>query len=493
MKTDLKPTQTDSLPKPVEPEAAPVASPQKVGVVRFVVSTVVVLLILGSGAAGFWWLLTTKPVATRSGELSLPPLVEVQTLVPENLVQEFVGYGSARADHEVLIAAEGAGQVVELSDGVKDGSRVRPGDVLLRIDDRQYRRQLDKELGRLADVEAQLARLDVEHTNVQRLIATAEAEVKITRDEHQRLSRLHEKNLASKKEWDFARLAYHAQLRELQGFQNQRDLIPAHRGELFGVRAARRADVALAKIECERCTIVAPPAGNHRSTDQQAESSSAQVWQIEKVMVDVGDRVRIGSEILRMMGTRFIEVPVELPLSARPKIKLQARCVLTMDSMPGAKWVAVVARLSPAADTHSRTFTAYLEVDNQQQETPLVPGYFLTARITGPTLNQVLAIPRGAILRDQVFVAEDGEVHLRHVRVDNLVGDRAVISGDIAPGDRIALTNLDTLFEGAAVRLPEDGDDSEGMHDDVVSTEAAGAGGDHRENRAAAQLSEETP
>ena len=417
MKSDLQPTQAGRPPEEAESETAPASSARKAGSARFLASAVAVLLILDAGAAGYWWLVTTKPVATRSSELSLPPLVEVQTLVPEDLVLEFVGYGSARADREVLIAAEGAGQVVELSEGVKDGSHVKPGDVLLRIDDRQYRCQLDKELGRLADIEAQLARLNVEHANVERLLVTADAGVKITREEHQRLSRLHEKNMASKKEWDFARLAYHTQLRELQGYQNQRDLIPARRAELLAIREARRADVELAKIECERCTIVAPPAGNRWLKDQQARPSATSVWQVDKVMVEVGDRVRIGSEILRLMDTRFIEVPVELPLSARPQIKLEAHCVLTMDSMPGAKWVAVVARLSPAADPRSRTFTAYLEVDNDQQEMPLVPGYFLTAQITGPTLHQVLAIPRGAVLTDRVFVAEDGEVHLRHVLV----------------------------------------------------------------------------
>jgi len=493
MKTDLQSTQIERPPTPAEPEAEPAASPRKAGVVGFAVSTVAVLLILGAGAAGFRWLVSTKPEATRSTEVSLPPLVEVQTLVAEDLVQEFVGYGSARADREVVLAAESAGQVVELSDGVKDGSHVTPGEVLLRIDDRQYRRQLDKDLGLLAEVEAQLARLDVEHANVQRLIETAEAQVRITRDEHERLNRLHEKNLASKKEWDFARLAYHTQLRELQGYQNQRDLIPARRAELFAVREARRADVELAKIACERCTIVAPPAGNDRSEHQRGGSTSSPVWQIERVMVEVGDRVQIGSEILRMMGTRYIEVPVELPLSARPEIRLQVRCTLTMDSMPGAKWEAFVARLSPAADTHSRTFTAYLEVDNQQQETPLVPGYFLTGHVTGPTLRQVLAIPRGAILTNQVFVAKGGEVHLRHVRVDNLVGERAVISGDVAPGDRVALTNLDVLSEGSPVRLQERDDRTGRLGEDIASGVRADVAGDHRGGRAAAGTSKETP
>jgi|GEM_PF-860984 len=492
MKTDLQPTQTGSPPVPTDPGVTPAASPRRAGVVRIAISAVAVLLILGAGYAGFLWLLATKPVAARSAESSLPPLVEVQTLTPEDLVQEFIGYGSARADHQVLIAAEGAGQVIELSDGVKDGARVKPGEVLLRIDDRQYRRQLDRAKGQLADVEAQLARLDVEDANIKRLIETAEAEVKITRDEHERLNRLREKNMASKREWDFARLAYHTQLRELQGFQNQRDLIPARRAELLGTREARRADVELAKLECERCTIVAPPADGHGPRDLPAASPTEQLWQIDKVMVDVGDRVRVGSEILRMMGTRFIEVPVELPLSARPKIAPHARCVLTMDSMPDAKWLAVVARLSPAADTRSRTFTAYLEVDNQEQETPLVPGYFLTARITGPTLKHVLAIPRGAILMDQVFVAKEGKVHLRHVNVDNLVGDRAVVSGDIAPGDRVALTNLDTLSEGAPVRWQERGDSP---HDDLVSPVplTVNAAGNHRAKQAAEPTNEHTP
>ena len=460
MKTDLLPTPTSSEPEPIGPPPAPSSIRSGRRVLRFAVSAVLVLGILSGGVGGFYWLLSTKPAVQRSNDSPLPPLVEVQTLVPEDLKEVFVGYGSARADREVTISAEAAGQVIEVPAGIKDGAIVKPGELLVRIDDRQAQRQLDKERGRLADVQAQLARLDVERTNVDRLIATAEDEVKITRGEYERLSKLHEKNLASRKEWNFARLAYQSRLRELQGLQNQRDLIPAHRAELLATRDARRADVAMARLACERCTILAPQTADHRLEtgatarlkSERAGPSPAAAWQIDKITVESGDRVQVGGQIVHLVGTRFVEVPIELPLSARTKTRPQARCVLTMDSMPGVQWRATVKRLSPLADTHSRTFIAYLEVDNAEQSTPLVPGYFLTARITGPTIHGALAIPRGVILMDKVFVVNSGKAHLRHVRVVQLISDRAVISGEVAAGDQVILTNLDALSEGAPVR-----------------------------------------
>jgi hypothetical protein len=54
-----------------------------------------------------------------------------------------------------------------------------------------------------------------------------------------------------------------------------------------------------------------------------------------------------------------------------------------------------------------------------------------------------------------VFVVNGEQAHTREIQVDNLVGDRAVISGEIAPGDRVILTNLDVLYAGAPIRYAE--------------------------------------
>lgn len=443
MKTDL-PTPE---PPPTLEYASKPHSTRAMRFVRRIVSAGLVLLLLSAGYGGFVALVKTRPTAKRTSSKPAPPLVNVQTLVSKDIQEDFVGYGSARADRESLISAEVSGLVTHVPERIKDGALVDKGEILVRIDDRQYRRQLEKAMSELADVEAQLKRLDVERTNVERLIAIAENEVDVQKNEYKRVSDLYETNSASKKEWDFSRLEYERSKRQLQGLQNDLDLIPVRKAALRATRDARQATIELAKLDVERCTIEAPLSG-----------------QVDQIMVEVGDRVQIGGQIVRLVGTRFIEVPVELPLAVRPKTKTGSEAVLTMDSMPDVQWQATVKRLSPVADASSRTFTAYLEVDNQEQATPLVPGYFLTARISGPIIKGALTIPRGVIVENEVFVANDDQVHVRQIRVDVLVKDLAVISGDVNEGDQVILTNLDVLYEGAPVRTQEADDTAVRSH-----------------------------
>lgn len=68
-------------------------------------------------------------------------------------------------------------------------------------------------------------------------------------------------------------------------------------------------------------------------------------------------------------------------------------------------------------------------------------------------LRQVMAIPRGAIVGNEVYVVNDRVVHARTIDVHRYVGERAVVRGDLAPGDLLALTNLDVLYDGMTVRI----------------------------------------
>lgn len=436
MKTDMAPTEPEQS---VEEEVAPRPKPYSFAMRRWIISLVSVWVLLVAGVLVFQFLWKTRPVAVQTNTALLPPRVEVQTLAPENIREVFIGYGSARADHEATISAEVSGRIVHVPDHVKDGAAIKAGETLLRIDDRQYQRELDRARSQLADVDAKLARLEVEKANIVRLIEIAEKEVKVTEDEYNRLKSLFEENHASKKERDFARLTYQTRLRELKGLENDLELIPARGKELTAARGGRLADVELAKLNVQRCTLRAPFDGR-----------------IEEMLVEQGDRLPIGGQIGGLVAVRFIEVPVELPLSVRPRTEIGARCSLSMDSMPDVQWEATVRRLSPMADTASRTFTAYVEVDNQAQETPLIPGFFLTAWIDGPMIANALVVPRGSILSDHVLVVNDDVAHTRQVRVECLIGDRAIISGDVDAGDRVILTNLDVLYDGAPVRSRKD-------------------------------------
>ena len=115
------------------------------------------------------------------------------------------------------------------------------------------------------------------------------------------------------------------------------------------------------------------------------------------------------------------------------------------------RWTGHVVRVSPKADEQTRTATVYVLVDNSTQDTPLLPGTFVHARVNGPILKQILAVPRDAVLNGKAFVERDGIVSQRTVKIRRTLHGLALIDGGLESGDRVVLTNHDTLFEGALV------------------------------------------
>ncbi|UCG34385.1 MAG: efflux RND transporter periplasmic adaptor subunit [Phycisphaerales bacterium] len=408
------------------------------GIRKTAFSLLLIVLLLAVGIAGSTWLVSTRPLPPRRDVNPMAPLVDALPLAARDIPQIFVGYGSARADREATLAAEVAAEIVEIPEGINDGANVRQGQLLIRLDEREYTQRLARANSAMAELDAQNTQLDVEKASTEQLIAIAEAEVEVNAEEVSRLSGLFEKGEASKTEYNFARRVHDRSRRELQVLVNQLNLIEPRRQYLIAARASRQAEAELARLYLERCRITAPFDG-----------------QVNDLLVQMGNRVMPGTPLLRLTCLKKIEVPIELPVSVRPLVQTGAPCTLTVDSSPALRWSGTLSRLSPVADVRSRTFSAYVMVDNDQQETPLFPGYFLTARVQGPLLQQVLAVPRGVIDNGELFVANDNRAHVRKVHVETVVEEIAIVSGDVQPGDRVILTNLDMLYEGATVRVQE--------------------------------------
>ena len=403
---------------------------------RVALSLVLVVVIIGGGASLSRWLVANKPDPERADFAKLPPVVETHKTVRADLPLLFTGYGTARADHEVDITAQVSGQVVNVPKETNDGASVSKGQTLLRIDDRDYQRQLDRARAQAADIQAQIAAVDIQRENLDKLVSIAAQEMDIARRELKRLSDLFESTNASSREYDLTNRAYQSARRVWQSLVSEREQLDPKRTALEATLDARQADVALAELNVERCNIVAPFTG-----------------QIVTLNVETGDRAQVGMQLVTLMDTRHIEVPIELPASVKPLVNVDADCSLAIENMPGFAWQGRVARVAPIVDARSRTFAAFVEVDNDDQAVPLAPGFFVTAIVEGPTLANVITVPRGAIVADTVFVANESNASRRNVSVTRNVGTMAVVEGDLNGGELVITSNLDILEDGAPIRL----------------------------------------
>ncbi len=88
----------------------------------------------------------------------------------------------------------------------------------------------------------------------------------------------------------------------------------------------------------------------------------------------------------------------------------------------------------------------------------LLPGMFVRAVVEEGSNDQAILIPQQAVSRDPkgnplaLLVGADGKVEQRTLGLDRAVGDRWLVSSNLAPGDRVVLEGMQRVRPGAAVK-----------------------------------------
>lgn len=398
---------------------------------------IVVLLAAGSGLGG--WLFKEKPEPPKREAGPPPPLVQTVTITPESVRERFTAYGTVRAERVCTIAAEVAASVIEIPGRIRAGSVVTAGQPVVRLDERRYCHELANAQALAESDLAQLDELDAVAANISRLIKIAEREFRIASDERDRLARLFETDLAHKREYDLAKMSYEQAHRVLQNYQNEASLIAPRRQQFEASHRARLAAAQLAQLNIERCTMRAPFAGA-----------------LERMYVERGDYVTFGTPVVGLVDASRVEVPIQLPTAVYDQVRVGTSCVLSCESKVGVSWPGTVTRLAPSADPQTRTFAAYVIVDNNTASEPLLPGAFVRATVEGPLYENALFVPRSAIRDDKVLVVNGLVAAARAVRTERFLEDRALVTGDLRPGAQVILAPLDVLADGTPIRVPTD-------------------------------------
>jgi multidrug efflux pump subunit AcrA (membrane-fusion protein) len=402
---------------------------------RIITSFVLSALLLTAGTCTGVWLYRLRKEPPRKETSSLPPVVEVITVTARPVVEQLIGYGVARADRVATVAAEVPGVIREWVDDLEAGSPVEESAPLVRLDDREYAEVLRRTESQLEAEQARRAEIEALRDGLTRMIAIAQRELRIATDEQSRVTALFEENQANKREYDLARLGYEQARRTLEDYETQHAAGGAQLRRSEASMRAVGADLAVAKLNLERCEIRAPFAGV-----------------VEEILAEVGDRVGPGTPVASVVDATHLEVPVRLPASAHERIVVGSPCRLDSETNPARSWTGRVERVAPRADERTRTLAVYVEVNNLEQERPIVPGTFVRAVVEGATHPAGIVIPRTAIRRGFVLVVQDDRLRLRAVELERPLPEGALVRGGLSPGETIVTVYAERLTEGTIIR-----------------------------------------
>ena len=98
-------------------------------------------------------------------------------------------------------------------------------------------------------------------------------------------------------------------------------------------------------------------------------------------------------------------------------------------------------------------------IANPQRQ--LLPGMFVTVRLTLGTQNHAYVVPQAIVRRDSAgaFVevaGADDKVVVKHIRADSMQGTNWLVTGGLADGDRIISTSVDQVRAGMQVKVRPD-------------------------------------
>jgi len=422
--------------------------PRPFGWRRAVMSILVIVLLLAGSAVGFNFLSSLKKSAGKTNPEPRRIPVSVETLARTEFREKLKAYGRARSLVDAQLANEVAGRVVWISKNLESGQVIAKNDILLKIDPSAFLIAEDAAAARREQAAAELKREQADVAGVSRRLALTRAEWKVSRHELDRV-----KGLVA------------------QGTSPQSDLDVQRRL----TTALERSVVALeADLETRRLQLpVRTAALKLAETDFAARLLDLSLCEVKSLynatvverLVQLGERLAVGTKLVHITDPSLIEVAVSMPASIWGQISQGTNVHLSRSSGDGSSWDVAISRVAPVIMAAERSFFIYVVLDGDGAAPPPAAGDFLEATILGREFKNAHVLPRTALLGDTVYVAVgDGgkgmaTAHARRVVISHTLPDRVIIEKGLEDGEKVIIDNLEEIAHKSKVRIinKEDG------------------------------------
>jgi multidrug efflux pump subunit AcrA (membrane-fusion protein) len=403
------------------------------------------ILVLAVGIGAFRVLKSTKPEQAPPAVQERIWRVAVERAVPERLAPELTLYGRVETPDLLRATASAAAWVTEVA--VRDGDRVVAGDVLVRLDERDF-------LPRIAQVKAQIAELEAELASERNRYETDRLALEqekrllaLARDAVARQERLKTQQVGAEQALDEAEQAAVQQALTVSNREQSLKDHPTRMRALEARLASNRARLEELELEYERATVRAPYDGV-----------------ITGVEVTEGDQVAKGAVLARMFALDSLQVRARVPAPYQAELvtALQEHEELLADAELGDTGLSL-ALTRIAGEAGPSGVDGLFEITGDPAALRL--GQMLTVRLERPARDDVVAVPFRAVYGGgRIYKLEDG----RMVGIDvETLGERhdgddsverlLVRSPQLRRGDLIVTTHMPNAIDGLRVESLDEG------------------------------------
>jgi RND family efflux transporter MFP subunit len=357
----------------------------------------------------------------------LSPVVEVETATvtqayPSQAFTLLNASGYVVAQRKAALAAKATGRLDWL--GVEEGSRVKSGQVIARLEGRDAEASLRQAVASLAAARAQAEQAAVEHADATRNLL--------------RMKELLSQGVVSQADFDAADAR---RGRGKAGLDAARAAVKVAEGARAG------AEVAL-----DYTRISAP-------FDGVVLTKNADVGDI---VTPLGAAANAKASVVTIADLASLRVEADVSESNLEKVKVGQPCEILLDALPGSRFRGKVHTIVPTADRSKATVmvkVSFLDPDPRILPEMSAKVAFLERPVqTGEQVAKTVLPPAALVVRNGaslVYLIRGERAEEVRVTLGGKVGDMQEITAGVKAGDKIVLKPLAKMKQGVRVKVGE--------------------------------------
>jgi HlyD family secretion protein len=365
------------------------------------------------------------------------------------------------AHHKINVNSKVTGRVKWI--GVEKGDKVKEDQVLVRLEDDEFRAQYEQAEGAVENARAYYEELQhgsrpeevqqAQH-NLDEARATA-ANDKITLD---RTKELYAQGVVSKQSLDDATAKYDADQNRMNSLNQafamskigpRAEEIARAKGALLQTEGA----AAYAKSLLDATVIRAPVTGT--ILERKVEKGELLTAQFAST-AEGGPQ----GSVVALADLNDLQVELDIAQNDFSRLKPAQRGIVTVDAFPNLKWEGQIAEMSPEANRQKATVQVKVQIKNPDEH--LRPDMNATVKFLADDDKSASKEPSGAIVpalavRDRdgkkvVFIVQDGKAVMKTVRVINQRSDGYLVDGPIN-GENVITSAPENLKDGQSIKI----------------------------------------
>ncbi len=419
-----------------------------------------ILLLIG-GATIFWGTLAgSSAVAVQTIRVHMP-----EGVAAEHDLKLLDATGYIIAAHKIELASKVIGRVAWV--GVEMGDKISKDQVLVRLEDDEYKARVAMEQGQLDAAQAKLDELVAgsrpeEIATSQAALDKARAELAVAEINYKRLADLEESHSVSRQQIDDAESLVHTRTAEVESQKQQLEMatVGPRKEEIAAQRGVVKqldGSLALAMVDLNDTVIHSPISGTVLERNVEVGEFVTNGF--------VGDRGAKGY-VLSIADLNDLQVELDVSQNDFAKVQPHQPCWIVTDAYPDRRYDGIVDLISPEANRQKATIQVRVRVTNPDDRLRpdmnatvsfLASGKLAATQSAANTAGDrpALRIPSAAVQNGAVLVVENGKAVKRVVTLGTTSGNGEVEVQKGLIGGEDLIVNAAGVREGDRVRVQE--------------------------------------